>query len=246
MSLTFSDTSTKLGMIQACERYTGLGDTAISGSATLLKEFTAHINQQNRKVWFMLFQAFGGWQYDDSNQTDLPYATTTLVASQTGFAIPANAVTIKGVEILNEGGVWEKLSPIALEQIQEYSPIGEFFNVAGTPRYYQLIGRTLKIYPKSDTTTTSGLKVFFDRGSVDFASTDTTKTPGFIGEFHDILPIGASLEWLKINKPGDGTTANLRADFNESQNNIKKFYQARFQEEFPPKLRVNDALLSSF
>ncbi len=240
--MQFSDTSTKLGIIQACERYTNKGDAAISGNATLLAEFTAHINEIQRRVWNTIFSSYGGWQYDDSNQTDLPSASATITADQTSYSIPTGALTIRGIEVKNTGSVWTRLAPLTEEMIRERQAMGEFFKTSGSPQYFQLVGDSIRLYPASNYTQASSFKVFFDRGSVAFASGDTTKTAGFASEYHGILPLGAALEYLKIKLPGDGTTAQLRADYQEMMMNLSNYYSKRYLAMFPPRIRVRDAM----
>lgn len=186
--------------------------------------------------------AYGGWQYDDSNQTDLPFASTTLTADQTTYALPTGALGVRGIEVKNTGSVWSSLLPITEEMIRERQAMGQFFSTSGTPQYYQLVGQTVRLFPASNYTQSASFKVSFDRGSVAFASTDTTTTPGFASEYHDIIPIGASIEWLKIKEPNSGTLANLRSDYAQLEKNLKDYYAYKFEQMFPPGLRVRDAV----
>lgn len=240
--MVFSDTTTKLGIIQACEQKCGITDAGISGNAQLLKEFTGRVNKWNRKVWHIIFTSYGGWQYDDANQSDLPFASATLTADQTTYALPTGSLTVRGIEVKDEGDVWYPLTPVTEEQIREYQALGEFYKTSSRPLYYQLVGQTIRIFPASNYTQSSSLKVSFDRGSVAFASTDTTATPGFAGEYHDILPLGASLEYLSEKRPNDATTSLIRAEIQEYEAKIKQFYTTKFLAMFPPRIRVRDVL----
>jgi hypothetical protein len=243
--MQFSDTSAKLGIIQACERYCNLGDAGISGVSQLLKEFTAHVNQWNRKVWHMIFMAYGGWQYEDANQTDLPAASATLTSGQTTYALPTGSLSVRGIEVKDQGGVWVALKPVTEERIRDVSSMGEFYKTSGQPLFYQVVGQTVRLFPAANYTQASSFKVFFDRGSVAFASTDTTATPGFVSEYHDILPIGASIEFLKIKVPDSSTLALLRADAQEYEKKITDYYSLKFQEMFPPRITVRDQVSQS-
>lgn len=239
--MVFSDTTGKLGIIQACERYTNSGDAGISGDTLLIKEFTAHANKSLRSVWHDIFMSYGGWQYEDSNQTDLPASTTNLVNSQNTYALPSTALTVRGIEVLlDDGTTWQQLKPITEEQIRDKQSMGEFCKTDGVPEYYQLVGSTVRLFPASNYAETSGFKVFYDRGSVAFASTDTTKTPGFASEYHDIVPIEASIEYLKVKTPGDATLAILRADAETLRQRIKSYYAKRWSQMFPPRITVRD------
>lgn len=242
MSLQFSDTSNKLGIIQACESYCGLGDTGISGDSLLLKEFTRHINEANSRVWHMIFSSYGGWQFEDSNQSDLPAATITLTANQTSYPLPDNAITVRGIEVKDAGGVWSELKPITEEMIRDSQPMGEFYKTAGSPMYYQLVGQSVRIFPASDYTQAASFKVFYDRAMVAFASTDTSATPGFAGNYHGILPILASIQFLLYRKPDSATLPQLRNEAVVYENNLKQFYQAKWSQMFPPRIRTADII----
>lgn len=229
-------------MIQACERYCNLGDAGISGDAQLLKEFTAHINQWGRKVWHMIFMAYGGWQYDDGNQLDLPAATTDLTANQTSIALPSSSLSVRGIEVKDTAGIWHALIAATEEQIREFQAMGEFHKTSGQPQYYQIVGQTVRLFPAADYTQSASFKVFFDRGSVAFSSDATSSTPGFVSEYHDILGIGASIEWLKIKQPTSGTLAILRGDLVEYELKLKAYYSMKFSQMFPPRLHVRDVM----
>ena len=238
----FSDTTNINGIIQQCEDYCNLGNTGISGNATLLKKFTAWANDVNREVWGLIFQAYGGWQYEDSNQTDLPIATATLTSAQTTYALPTGAYTVRHVEVKDESGSWNKLTPLTTEQIADSSAISEFEDTNGAPTYYSIIGDTITLYPASDYTQASSLRIHFDRGSHDFASTDTTATPGFIAEFHGIIPVGASIRYWFSRPQGTDAYNKLTVEYEKMKKNIANYYALKFSEKFPPRMRVRDVL----
>jgi hypothetical protein len=229
--MQFSDTSTYLGVIQACERYCNLGVAGISGNATLLKEFTAHANMASRDAWQRIFKVNGNWQYDDANQTDLPQATTDLASGTGTYALPSTALAVKRLEVMDSNDEWTTLQPITLEEIPT---LGEFLTETNdVPRYYRLTGNTIEVFPKPNYNSTAGLKCFFDRGSVAFANDDTTQAPGFASEFHDYIPVVASIEYLKVKQPNDATLAMLREDRERIGTNLEKFYGQRFKDKKP-------------
>lgn len=244
-TLQFSDTTTQLGLIQECEDYCNLGDTGISGNTSLLKKFTRYINQYNSVIWSWIFHSYGGWQYDDKNNTNLPQASDTLTSGTSVYGIPTGGIAVRGVEVLDSAGVVSKLIPITQEQIQEISPIGNFMTTSGVPRYYQMIGETIKLYPTPNYTKAAGIKVYVDRGSSAFSYTDTTKTPGFVGEFHEALSLGASCKWLKIHKPESSALPGYLKDLADYELAIKKFYSQRYAEMFPARITVRDAALEA-
>lgn len=224
--MQFNETNNLSGIIQQCEKNTNLGYTTISGDSTKLKEFTNNANITMNKLWHSIFEATGSWEYDDANSTDLPQATANLVLGTQKYALPTGALTVKRVEIKDEAGNWVQLLPLIRSEITQ--GIDSFLKENGQARYYRLLGETIELFPASNYNSTGGLKVYFDRGSVQFVSTDTTKTPGFVSEYHYLVGLGASLEWLKIHLPADGTTIQFKEDYAIGVQQLTKFYNARF------------------
>ncbi len=223
--MKFSDTTTNLGIIQACEDYCGLGLTGISGDANKLLEFTRYANRTSRKIWHWIFQAQGVWQYDDSNESDQPEGTANLVSGTQIYDLPTGTLTVRRVELKNEAGKWSILNQIAEGEI--HTAIPEYTEDDGTPWEYRLIGDEIQLFPAPDYSSTGGLKVYFDRSSTDFVGTDTTKTPGFATPYHDLVGIGASIEWLKAKRPDTRTLQELKLDWQRGEQEITDFYSQR-------------------
>ncbi len=216
-------------MIQECETLLGMEDGWISSNTTRLKTFTRLINERRKRVNSLIWQSSGIWEYDDSEQTDLPIATTTIVDDQQDYELPADIQKIIRVEIKDIDGNWSLLQQIDQSQVKE--ALGEFYETAGVPLYYDLIGASLFLYPKPDTaevTAAAGLKVYFSRDVVEFNSTATTAEPGFVDNFHRMLPIGASLDYSFGYLTNDTNRINnLRAEWLGYEKEIQSFYGAR-------------------
>jgi len=230
--MTFSDTTNLSGIIQTIERLTDLGQTYISGDSSRLKEMTATINRINHRVWHTIFMSNGNWQYDDGNYTDIPSATTDLVSGTASYALPSDALTVQRIEAKDSTGLWSVLTPITKELLNGIA-VDEFAKTDGSLMYYRLVNGTIELFPASNYASTGGLKVYFDRDSVDFATSDTTKTPGFASPYHEILPIKASIEWLKVKQPNSPTLPLLLQDDLKLEDSIKKFYGKRFKDYKP-------------
>lgn len=225
--MVYNDTTNLTGIIQACEDYTNLGDTAISSDDTLLKQFTRRINKVNRRVWHWIFSTNDAWTFDDGNQTDLPQATANLEVGVAKYAIPDSALSIERIDI-KAGSDWVKLEPLVLDDVKE--GLESYLSGNGTPKFYRVIGETIELFPAPSSDVTAGLKVFFNRDVVDFVYTDTTKEPGFASPYHDVLAIGASLDWYKIHLPGHASTIQLTNDFLRYEQDIKDFYSSRLED----------------
>jgi len=147
----------------------------------------------SRLIWEVAY----GWQYDDSNRTDLPIAQTTLVHGQQDYSIPTNAQRLERVEVKTSGGDWVKLRNIDSRNIS--TAIDEFEETDGLPIYYDMIGRSIMLYPTPSSaycTMTSGLQVVVSRDVSAFASASTAE-PGFARPFHRLLSLGAAIDFTR-------------------------------------------------
>lgn len=222
-----------------------LADDMVNTTVSLypLAEKARAANKTNRMVWVMIFDAYGGWQYDDSNNTtDFPIALASLNVGQADYDLPPTAITVRDVEILpsSTSTVYQKLIEITQENITELGlSEASLFTSTGVPRYYRPIGSSIKLYPAPNYTISSGLRATFDRGSTAFLPTDTTKQPGFAPEFHEVISVGMALEYARRNALS--AVQDIQADMNGFISRIKAYYNARFQEKFPGRLNVFDA-----
>lgn len=217
-----------------------IGDMTGIDTTVEIKQITRAANEANKKIWSWIFQSYGGWQYDDSNYSNLPIATTTITADQAKYILPSEALSVKAVEYKNVGGDWVKMIPVSLPEINQFYAENEWNNESSEPVYYATVSDMIKLYPKPDTTRADALRVQFDRGSVSFASTDIEQDPGFASEFHGAVAVGASY-FIGINK----TLPNwelIRSEWLDAEQRIKDYYIKRWEEKFPPKFITSDTL----
>lgn len=204
MSLQFSDTSSsKAGLIQECEIIV-FGDNSygrISGDANQLATFTRYINEALNRVVNLIMTADGRWQFDDTNNTDFPIATTDLVTTlgseQQDYTFDITMLRILRIEVLDNTGAWRKLTPIDENDIYDQS-LTDFLKTPGLPVYYDKQGASIFLYPKplaTAVTSTAGLKVWFQRPPSYFTISDTTKVPGFNSMYHRLVALIASRDY---------------------------------------------------
>lgn len=226
-------TGDKNGIIQEEERMTRLGSTGISGVAAVLLDFTAYNNETLSDLWHVIYGSCGNWEYDDSNQTDLPQAKTDFTSGTSKYPIPTGTAAIEKIEVYDSSGNSTICIPITKEMVNV--AMDEFEDTSGVPKYYRLIGDTIEFKPSPNYTTTSntGFKVYFDRGKVAFASTATTTAPGFFSEFHYLVPLGGSIKWYKIFKPTDPSLQLFALDYEKGKMKLAQFYRNRFKAYKP-------------
>ena len=212
---------------------------------------TVYANEAMRLIWGDIFSAYGGWIFDDSNNTDLPIATTDLVANQNYYNLPiTNLSHVVVVEFQNAGGTWIPLSPITIEKIHDngYAD-SEFLKTAAVPMFYRLLATGIKLYPPSNFSQSQSLRIHFSRDIVAFVPSDTTKQPGFDPLFHEGVAIRMALRYAQakgLSVAGGvmrgGWKTGLLADWFDFEDRLKIHYAERFKQMFPPRIHVRDAV----
>lgn len=204
-------------------------DTVSYAAADLLRR----VNIAYEEVVGLILGVDGKWQFDDTNYTNFPIATTTLVASQQDYTFNSAHLEIEGVSVLDNTGIWHKLTPIDDKDDIGIDP-AEFLKDDGMPIYYDKQGRSLLLYPAPATgrvTLAAGLKVFFKRTADLFTSaqvTTGTKEPGFASPFHVILAYKAALPYAQSYKPQ--RVPMIINEINRLEKEIVKHYGRREQD----------------
>lgn len=202
----------------------------------MLKQFTAKCNDTVSEIWSWIFQSYGGWTYDDSNNTDLPESTTNLIAQQSKYALASDMLTINRIEVTDTGGTVRRLVSIPQEQIEGVGIASFSPSLYGAPQFYRVEDGIIELLPAPPSSVTDGLCVYYERDSVQFLYTDTTKTPGFASPFHRLVHIGASIKWYKAKQPKSATLGELKEDFAQGEANLREYYSQRWRDYRP---RIN-------
>lgn len=230
--MVYSDTTTKLGLIQDCEQliFNAYGD--ISGNADRLYDFTARINRAYDKVSAKIMGADGRWQFDDTTYTDLPIGSTDLVSGQGDYKFDVEHLEITKLLIWDSRGNKTVLTPVGLDDPIARLMVEDTSTTGGIPEYYLKRGASIFLYPKPNYTTTnySGITVYYQRRPNYFAYTDTTaKSPGIPAIFHRYLSLEASRDWAvsKLMPVKNDWLLELR----ELNDSIVDFYSKRSKDE---------------
>lgn len=216
----------------------------LCNTTTLLYPLTEKARSANRGlslVWSWILDSYNGWESDDSANTDFPIATTTLTTGQADYDIPVDSQTIRSVDIYYNGGtMYQKVWPITEEEFTSKGiSEGSIFTTTGTPLYYRPIGTSIKLYPTPSYTMAQGLRVTYDRGLNNFVPTDTTKTPGFMSQFHAVIAVIMALDFCV--RYGLSATQDLQTMLDDYERRIKLFYSKRYQEKYPNVIKLRDA-----
>lgn len=182
------------------------------------------INDHLSRVQTTILRAQDEWDFDDSNNTDLPILTADLVASQQYYTLPTGMIDMKRLEMSYDGSTWKKVEPFDInERGRDTNDLSDFSKVS--PFYDLVASDTFTLYPIPDTNVTGGLKIWISRTPVDFTSaelTTGTKEPGFDPLFHQILAYGPALDFcVARNLPQAG---NLKKVYDELMMALQNHY----------------------
>lgn len=233
--MQFSDTSGLTGIVEDITFLLG----GITTNEYSLKDRARNVNERYREAWHTIFKSYGGWRFIDDNSNTTPYADQTITSGTQTYPIPTGALTINGVEVKDSSGIWRRVTPITYEEIQKIQPTGEFFKTSNIPEYYSLYEDTIILWPTPNYTQSNSIRVFFDAGISTFASTDTTKTPGFATPYHRVLSSGAALDYAMANGMQEKivTLSSMHADYIKR---LGEFYAERWRDRRPPKIITRD------
>lgn len=233
MSLAYSDTTGKDGILQRIEIKLGFPDGHITGDSTRLARFTGMVNLVLDKVFHIIFKADGKWQLDDSGHSTYPILTGDLVDGQRDYSFIQDS---DGNLILDIHRVFVKHSssspyyeifPADVQSDDEVkiSSYVDGQNTEGAPYSYDKTATGLFIDPIPNANVTSGLKVYVSREGSYFTTADTTKKPGFAGLYHDYLVLGVCYDYASANNLKSREV--FKRDMLEMEKQITEFYSKR-------------------
>ena len=203
-------------------------------------QFIRNANSWYRKASTWIRGASGTWEYDDSNWTTLPVATTTLVADQQDYSLDVTVQEIERVEVLDASGNYQQLGQLDQSQLRGVA-LSEFNETAGLPKYYDVRGYSLFLYPKPATgsvTMAAGLKLYYSRDINEFGVAATSTEPGFNGDYHRIISLGAAYDYCLSNGIEE-RKSNLRGEIEQYRTDLEK--QTAFRNrDFPARIIPKD------
>jgi len=223
-NMQFSDTTNDDGIVQDIDFWAGTDSTSFP-----IKDKTRSANRALDKILALILQADGRWEYDDSNQTDLPIATANLVSGQRDYSISgATYLKITKVLVKDAAGNWDVLDPVD-EHDQVARNIIED-RITGTPKRYIKKANSIFLGPEPSYSYTAGLKIHFQRNVVYFDTADTTEVPGFAAPFHRLISLYAAKDYCAANDFG-ARLANINNEIKELEAGLVAFYTSRNRDE---------------
>lgn len=207
---------------------TGVDNTIYTNANRLIS-----CNRWLQKVVQMIMQAQDCWEWDDINQTDYPIATTSLVASQRDYALPASLkiLRLRRVDITYDGTNWYRAEP--WDSTETGLGLGNDANTDNnfdkTKPYYDITNNSIFVYPMataSDVAAGAKLRIEFQREPIEFTSSDFTtgtKLPPFDAPLHSMLAWGMVYDWSIANNLKQ-LKADAQGELQELEQRLKWHY----------------------
>jgi len=205
-----------------------------------ITEFIRNANVWYRKGSIWINEAVGTWPWDDSNWTTLMETTSDLTAGTQYYTVPSGTRKIDRIEVLDSNSDYKLLKPLDKSQINV--AMSEFYKTDGMPKYYDLEGSKIFLYPTpaaASVTTTKGLKCFIIRDISPFGVTDTSTEPGFDNHFHRIVSLGAAYDYC-VSNGIDDRKKGIRDEITELHKEINEHYGSRHRS-FRPRMIPKDS-----
>lgn len=199
-------------------------------------QLNSSLNRALERAVALIRDSDGRWQWDDTNSTDLPFATTGINANQGDYTLDPTHYEIDRVEIKQLGGSFYKLQPFDVNDpvCQSYTNLT---TNTGAPLYYDKVGMSLILTPAPNYTQASSLTVYYRRGPSYFTTADTTKSPGINPLFHRVLSLWAAYDYAFINQLANKN--DLRQEIIIIEKQMQDFYAHRDKDDKPQLTTVN-------
>lgn len=226
--MVFNDDDNNDDICSDIDYWAGTDDTSYT-----LERKSANSNRALDDMVQVVEMCDGLWKWDDNNQTDLPIATTALVAGQSDTTLSVSHLKISRVRIKDQNGNWITLDPVSAEELPDNA-------TASTPSAYAKVASSIIFNCPPSYGYAGGLEVRFERGASYFAPDDTDKEPGFAAPFHRIISLSAALDYTDTNDLDD-RSAKIRRKLGEPPTEetsatgmwarFVSFYSSRFTDQ---------------
>ncbi len=195
------------------------------------RNLNVYYDMEVLKIW----NSVSDWQFDEGVGT-LPVAYTNLVSGQDNYQLPTEAREIERVEIKNTNGDYIRIEPIDhnAERV-----IGT--ERTGMPKRYDMVGRSIVLYPTPDHSQDSGVLVKMSRSVTHLD--ESTDEPKIEREFHRLLSLGAAMDWC-ISKGNRSKKRELEREQMKLQRKLVSFYSQRnkdYDTKLTPKRHSYDS-----
>ncbi len=241
MSLQFSNTSTRKGIIQQIENEIGLANDAIVNDTELFKDITTAINLAYDDFTYQALRASGTWQFDDSNYTtndgDYPIIRANLVDGQRDYVFINDEFGNKILDIYRvfvknsaTDTIFHEIYPVDQQSDRGTEGYTDGQNLEGIPNTYDKTANGIFLDPIPSYNCTLGLQIYINREPYYFTTSDTTKMPGGPGILHKYFVLKPAMDYCRRNNLA--SYEKLARELLEWEGNEKQGVRGRIAEYF--------------
>lgn len=180
--MVFSESTFSQGIVEDARFLVGANSVSYP-----IADLTRNVNRRWDEAKNIIYLTDGRWQSAESTYS------LNLVSGTQGYTIPRTHIKITRVEILDSDGNSIRLTPIDKSDVS--TSIRDFENVDAQPRYYELSGQTINLYPAPNYNSTNGLTWWFQGVPDYFETTDTTAEADLVQTVDRYLSVGAALDY---------------------------------------------------
>lgn len=197
MSIQFSNTTTKRGLVQKYEKALGMDYGDVSGNSELLAEFTANVNDCIDDYLLLWAKCAGTWQPDDINHTGYPIITRNIVSGTRDYDFTSDG---SGNRIVDLQKVLILPSATATQYV-EIKPVDELntditdiltSTTQGTPSKYGKLANAIFLDLIPNYSVTAGIKMIVNREGSYVTTSDTDKIIG-VPAYHEYFYLKPAL-----------------------------------------------------
>lgn len=196
-----------------------------------IADVTRSINNGLDRVSSIILRADNRWQFDDTNNTTLPIATTNLVQNQQDYQFNSSFLEVVKVMVASDDGLYYPIYNIDTTDQNIFPYLQNLSTNRSRPIRYDVLGNSILLDPAPNYSETNGLKVYFKRKMSYFTTSDTTKQPGFDSRFHKYLSLYAQYEFALAKDLKK--TEQLKRDMAEMEKEIELHYSKRLKDYQP-------------
>lgn len=220
--MVFSDSTTDQGLVEEARWLVGANTTSYP-----LTDITRNVNRWYDRAVSLIFEADGRWQWDDPNHESEATYLDDLVSGTQSYDLLVSHLRITRAEVKDQAGNWSRL--FLIDQNDVHETLTDFEKTDGTPRFYDLIGNKVYLYPAPNYSQAESLKLLYQRGADYFLTSDTTKAPGFAGLYHRYLSLGAAYDYALKNNLA--IRNRIKEEIAEMEEDMQSFYARRAGDE---------------
>lgn len=180
--MVFSDSTYSQGLVEDARFLVGANSVTYP-----IADLTRNLNRRWEEAKNYIYLSDGTWQSAETTYS------VNLVSGTQGYTIPRTHIKVMRVEILTADGQSKRLE--AFDKSELKNSVRDFENVDGEPRYYEMTGQTINLYPAPNYNATNGLTWWFQGTPDYFETTDTTAEADLIQTVDRYLSVGAALDY---------------------------------------------------